>query len=72
MEGNPSTKPNSLLPLKQANVMSTKEVTKNGVDCELHDIPQEYKSLVDAINTAGIYQLWYGRFPIEWDWYQRR
>jgi hypothetical protein len=29
------------------------------------DIPQEYESLVDAINNAGIYQLWYGRFPIE-------
>jgi hypothetical protein len=24
------------------------------------DIPQEYESLVDAINNAGIYQLWYG------------
>jgi hypothetical protein len=48
------------------------ELTENGVDCELHDIPQEYESLVKAINNAGIYQLWYGRFPIEWDWYQRR
>jgi hypothetical protein len=29
------------------------------------DIPQEYESLVDAINNAGIYQLWYGQFPIK-------
>ena len=43
----------------------------NGVECELHhDIPSEYKNLVDTINKAGIYQLWYEQFPTEWDWYQ--
>eukprot|EP00978_Attheya_sp_CCMP212_P027317 scaffold91518_cov33-Attheya_sp.AAC.2 len=48
------------------------ELTEEGVYCELHDIPMEYKSLVDAINNAGIFQLWYGIFPLEWDWYQQR
>ena len=48
------------------------ELTEYGVECELQNIPQEYKSLVEAIDNAGIFQLWYGRFPIEWDWYQRR
>jgi hypothetical protein len=48
------------------------ELKEDGVECELQGIPPEYTNLVEAINNAGIYQLWYGRFPIEWDWYQRR
>jgi hypothetical protein len=48
------------------------ELKTEGEREELKDIPEEYRSLVEAIENVGIYQLWYGRFPIEWDWYQRR
>jgi hypothetical protein len=43
------------------------ELEDNGVECELQGIPYKYKNLVDTINNAGMYQLLYGRFPIEWD-----
>jgi hypothetical protein len=54
------------------DISIAEELNANGVECELHhhDIPSEYKNLVDTINKAGIYQLWYEQFTIEWDWYQ--
>jgi hypothetical protein len=48
------------------------ELHEEGVTCDLQDIPSKYRKLVEAIDNAGIFQLWYGRFPLEWDWYQRR
>jgi hypothetical protein len=47
------------------DVSIAEELNENRSECELHNIPQEYKNLLDAINNAGIYQLWYRRFLIE-------
>eukprot|EP00978_Attheya_sp_CCMP212_P012655 scaffold31650_cov56-Attheya_sp.AAC.2 len=37
-----------------------------------YDIPESYRSLVEAQDHLGWQQLWYGRLPIEWDWFQRK
>ena len=39
---------------------------------DIRDIPYEYKYLADAQNSLGWYNLWYGRYHLEWDRYQRR
>eukprot|EP00978_Attheya_sp_CCMP212_P010158 scaffold24367_cov73-Attheya_sp.AAC.2 len=39
---------------------------------EIRDVPHEYKHLADAQNALGWYHLWYGRYHLEWDRYQRR
>jgi hypothetical protein len=41
------------------NISIADELQENGVECKLQGIPSEYKNLVDTINNAGIYQLWY-------------
>jgi hypothetical protein len=39
---------------------------------EFRDVPKEYKPVADAQAKLGFIQLWYGRFHLEWDRYQRR
>jgi hypothetical protein len=48
------------------------ELTGTPQPGQLHDIPPFYKPLVQAQDHLGWQQLWYGRFPTEWDWYQRK
>jgi hypothetical protein len=48
------------------------ELTGEPQPGQLHDIPPFYKPLVQAQDHLGWQQLWYGRFPTEWDWYQRK
>eukprot|EP00978_Attheya_sp_CCMP212_P018144 scaffold49265_cov79-Attheya_sp.AAC.1 len=39
---------------------------------DIRDKPYEYKNLAYAQNSLGGYNLWYGRYHLEWDRYQRR
>jgi hypothetical protein len=48
------------------------ELTGTPQPGQLHDIPPFYKTLVQAQDHLGWQQLWHGRFPTEWDWYQRK
>jgi hypothetical protein len=38
----------------------------------MHDISPSYATLVQAQDQMGWQQLWYGQFPIEWDWFQQK
>jgi hypothetical protein len=48
------------------------ELTGKPQPGKIYDIPESYRSLVEAQDHLGWQQLWYGRFPIEWDWFQRK
>ena len=48
------------------------EPSKQDPVIEIRDVPHEYKHLADAQNALGWYHLWYGRYHLEWDRYQRR
>lgn len=41
-------------------------------DNQINDIPDEYSTLIEAQRKLGWTQIWYGRFALEWDRYQRR
>jgi hypothetical protein len=41
-------------------------------DNQISDIPDEYSTLIEAQRKLGWTQIWYGRFALEWDRYQRR
>eukprot|EP00978_Attheya_sp_CCMP212_P008651 scaffold20328_cov53-Attheya_sp.AAC.3 len=48
------------------------EPNKEDPVTEIQDILYEYKYLADAHNSLGWYNLWYGRYHLKWDRYQRQ
>ena len=45
---------------------------KDDPEVDMRGVPLEYKTLADGQNSLGWYNLWYGRYHLEWDRYQRR
>jgi hypothetical protein len=50
------------------------EVKPPGPDDEVRQINilEDYTSLIEAQNDIGWYQMWHGRWALEWDYHQQR